>query len=58
MKNRLLSSPCTLALIPEMARDKPRLLAALDVASAAMAKVCAQCKGSWWGRKSPGHDPK
>uniref|UniRef100_A0A667GUS1 non-specific serine/threonine protein kinase n=1 Tax=Lynx canadensis TaxID=61383 RepID=A0A667GUS1_LYNCA len=38
MKNRLLSSPCTLALIPEMARDKPRLLAALDVASAAMAK--------------------
>lgn len=58
MKNRLLSSPCALALIPEMARDKPRLLAALDVASAAMAKVCAQCKGSWWGRKSPGHDPK
>lgn len=38
-------------LTSEMARDKPRLLAALEVASAAMAKVCAQWEESRWDRK-------
>lgn len=43
--------PEPLSLTPEMARDKPRLLAALKVASAAMAKVCTQQEGSRWDRE-------
>ncbi|KAG8514581.1 Serine/threonine-protein kinase ULK3 [Galemys pyrenaicus] len=39
-------------LLKEMARDKPRLLAALEVASAAMAKVCALRDGSRPGRRT------
>lgn len=38
-------------LTSEMARDKPRLLAALEVASAAMAKVCAHWEESRWDRR-------